>query len=258
MPMANRAGRFRASALDLGLSETGPNNLGTVVVRFALTQELAGDEWQDVQEEALEITAYVYLEKRDHSVNVNAVRQLREAFGWDGANVEWLEDTRPLPDCQVTLEFETYQGRERLKVQWINAYDSEPGGNVPHSTPDLRKRMSTRLGAKLRAIGGGTPAAKPTAKAPSPKPANRPPAPAPAPLPPPTRRTPAAPAPGPTTVDETWVVFCEKGQEAKLPEAQVEANWWTVMQGVCGHQDPERVTPEQWAQIAEKGPEIPF
>ena len=259
MPMANRAGRFRACVLDLGLSETGPSNLATVVSRFLLLAELVEDEWRDVQNEALEITAYVYLEKRDHSVNQNAVRQLQDAFGWDGHDMLWLEETQPLPECQVTLEYETYQGRERLKVQWINAYDSEPGSTVPHSTEDQRKRMQTRLGSKLRALAGGSPAARPAADAPSPATAAVPSA--PAPTAPPKRPSPPTPAPDRpqiTTMEDAWSAFCADDRAQGMSDAQIAECWWRRIEHVCGSPDADKVKPEQWASIVMKGPEIPF
>ena len=34
---ANREGRFRARVMDVGVNETGPNKLCTVILRFGLT-----------------------------------------------------------------------------------------------------------------------------------------------------------------------------------------------------------------------------
>ena len=257
MPLANRAGRFRAQVLDQGFSETGPNKLVTFIPRFRLIEEAADDEWRDVSEEAMEITAYVYLERRDHAVNDVALKQLIEAFGWDGRDAFWLEDQRPLIDCQVTLDFEEYQGRRRLKVQWINAFDSEPTG-IQHSTEDQRKQIRARLGSKLRSMAGGAPAAKPAARPQTATPATAPPAPARAPAPP------TAPQPQPdgearpSTMNEAWDVFYSKAQKLKLQEKQIGDCWYRAIERVSGGQDATKVTPEQWAAIAMKGPELPF
>lgn len=267
MAMPNRPGRFRATVLDRGVSETGSNNLLTFIIRFLLTQESTPNgDWQDIEIEGMEITAYVYLEKKDGSINDRAVEDLKKALGWPGDNPFWLEgrgdppNTGPeqLPDCQVTLDWEEYKGKRSIRVQWINPYDSE-GGGIQHSTDDVRKRVLNRLGPKLRAMAGGTPAAKPAANPTGNAPARTPPA-APA-TPPPAAAPPTAPPaakPARSTSNDAWAAFCAHEKAQGLTDAVLQNAWFACIKQICGHDNQDRVTPEQWGLIAEAGPSIPF
>lgn len=164
--LPNREGRFKASITEHGLAETGPNRLATFICKFGLTSELAGGEWIAVDDQ-LDITGYFYLEKKDGSINTVTVEQLKSAFGWDGRDPLWLQDSDfGGLTVQVKLEFEMYDGKQKLKVRYVDAEDAGPGG-VPKADDSTRKSLSTRLGSKLRALAGGSPA-------PAPKPAGRP------------------------------------------------------------------------------------
>ena len=128
--LPNREGRFKASILEHGVGETGPNRLATFVCKFALAQELAGSEWIAVDEE-LDITGYFYLEKKDGSINTITVDQLKGAFGWDGRDPLWLQDADfSQLIVQVKLEFELYEGKTRLKVRYVDAEDATPAASL--------------------------------------------------------------------------------------------------------------------------------
>ena len=236
--IANREGRFRASVTDRGVNESGPNNLCTVILRFHLTEEYRDGEWHDVSGDDLEIVAYNYVEKRDGSLNDFIVDALKEAFGWAGVDPFWFEDAESLPEVQVTLGFETYQGKERLRVRFINPYDSQPSAGVTHADASQRRAMTARLGSKLRAHSGGTPA-------PAPKPTGRP-------KPPPTQPQAVA------TMEGTWALFTRWAETTEADEAALHEQWFGAIKAVCGHEDAERVTPEQWAEIQTKVPDNPF
>jgi len=257
MAMVNREGRFRAQIIDKGVSLTGKNDLVTFIPRFFLIQEWDGAEWQDIEAEGMEITAYCYLIKRDGSLNDFQIKALREAFGWDGQDFFWLED-ESLPDCQVVIEAETYQGKDRLKVQFINAYDSEGGGTVEKSTDDIRRRVKTQYGAKLRAMAGGKSAAKPAAKSTETTASPKPTAPS---APPPRKSPPAAPASDagapPMTTEDCWTQFATAATEAGITDDQIQAQWFAALNEVCGHEDIDRATPDQLAEIAGKSG-VPF
>ncbi len=236
--LANRDGRFHARVVDRGVNETGPNDLCTVILRFHLTEEYRNGEWHDVSEEDLEIAGYFYVEKKNGSLNEFTVDALKQAFGWPGIDPFWFEDTETLPDAQVTLDWDEYEGKQRLRVRYINPYDSEPTGGVSHADANQRRAMKARLGSKLRAYSGGTPT-------PAPKPAG-------APKPPPRQSKKAA------TMEEAWDLFTKWAKKTQADETQLHAEWFAAIKAVCGHEDAERVTPEQWAEIQTKVPDVPF
>ncbi len=152
--LPNREGRFKATILEHGVAETGPNSLATFVCRFQLVQELISGQWEPVEED-FDITGYFYLEKRDGSLNTVIIDQLRKAFGWDGRDPFWLQDTDFSGlQVQIKLGWERWNDQDRLKVQWIDAEDATPLG-VPQTDENVRRSIANRLGAKLRANAGG-------------------------------------------------------------------------------------------------------
>lgn len=112
--LIDREGRFRAYGKDFSVGETGSNKLTTVTIGFTLTEEWDGKQWTDCTDGDLGITGWFYIEKRNGDVNEFQVEQLKRAFGWDGRDVFWFEDT-PLENLGIQLEVksETYQGTER-------------------------------------------------------------------------------------------------------------------------------------------------
>lgn len=269
--LPNREGRFKATIMEHGVSETGPNNLATFVCKFQLIQELGNGQWNPVDED-LDITGYFYLEKRDGSLNTVTIEALKSAFGWDGRDPLWLQDSDFSGDrhvVQVKLAFEQYQGKTRLKVQYIDAEDStgRPGG-VPRADDNTRRALANRLGAKLRANAPGSPA-------PAPKPAGRPapptparPKPAPTPLPakqpfqPPAAA--AAPADRPQTpgvnADAAWVAFLGNFDKPDVDPKLIEGEWFRILGDMFPGRDARTLSSAEWTRFITEAPAkiIPF
>lgn len=245
--LPNREGRFKASIIEHGVAETGPNKLATFICKFGLTEELVNGQWEAFGPEdvGLEITGYFYLEKRDGSINTVTIDSLKAAFGWDGRDPMWLQDADfSRLTVQVKLEFELYEGRTRLKVRYVDAEDASPAG-VVKADDSTRKSLNTRLGSKLRALAGGTPA-------PAAKPVGKPTAPPikPAPAPMPTR---------PATMQEAWEAFCKACPE-KFTQGEIEQQWFRALAIVLPGREVQTFTPAEWGVVLEKAPVqvIPF
>lgn len=263
--LPNREGRFKATILEHGVSETGPNNLATFIVKLQLIQELGNGQWNPVDED-LDITGYFYLEKRDGSLNTITIDSLKSAFGWDGRDPLWLQDSDFNGHVvQVKLAFEEYQGKTKLKVQYIDAENST-GGGVPRADDNTRRSMANRLGAKLRANAGGTPA-----PAPKPAPGSRPapPAPArpkPAPTPPSAEQpfqppaTAAAPADRPLNADAAWAAFQANFDKPDVDPKLIETEWFRILGEMFPGRDAKTLSPAEWAKFLAEGPGqiIPF
>lgn len=268
--MANRAGRFHAYPANIGVDETGPNNLATVIVAYSISEELANGEWVDVSSEGMEITGYHYIEQKDGSLNESTIKALKSSFGWDGQDLFFFSDNpealRDKP-VQIVLDFEEYNSQQRLKVKWLNPYGSAGTGGVTQADDSTRKSMSNRLGARLSAISGapanpakpgGKPiipgvkaAPKPAAAAPAGKPpTGKAPAARPAPVAPPA--APAAPA-ATATINEAWQFITSKcnptwGQE------DLEKEWFRVLDLLLPGVAIDNITPEQWAVVMSEAP----
>lgn len=69
-----------------------------------------------ITEAADTITGWLYLSEK---ALANSVKTLRDAFGFDG-DFETVIDQVGSKPCSITVELEEYEGKERLKVKWIN------------------------------------------------------------------------------------------------------------------------------------------
>lgn len=237
--LPNREGLFHAYPANIGVDETGPNNLLTCLINFQIFEELTGGQWKDCEGENFDITGYFYIEKRDGSLNTMTLDSLKAAFGWDGRDPFWLQDTDlSQHPVQVKLGYEEYNGKDRLKVQFLNPHGSVPGG-VRKGDENVRRSVNARLGAKLRATAGSAPA-------PTPKP------------PAPPKAPPEKPASS-ATMDEAWGVFT-KACKLDRPQEEVESEWFRILEVLFPGKQVDGLTPADWATMIAEGPSkiVPF
>ncbi len=253
----NREGLFNAYPAEIGIDETGPNNLATCIIGFRLYEELQpSGEWADCSGENFQISGYFYLEKRDGSLNSITIDSLKNALGWDGRDPFWLQETdlseQPV---QVKLGFEQYDGKIRLKVQYLNPYGSTGGGGITKADEPTKTTIRNRLGSKLRAHSGP---AQPAAPKPVSQPKSPPAKPKTAPPVPPTASE-AAPAPE-GTMDEGWVEFTKACDPEKWTQDAIEAEWYRVIAELFPGKQPDELTAAEWAVMRDEGPAkiIPF
>lgn len=242
--LPDREGRFKATIGDHGVAETGPNNLATFICTFHLTQELADGAWLPVDED-LSIAGYFYLEKRDGSLNTVTIEQLKEAFGWDGRDPFWLQDTDFAAlghVVQVKLAFEAYDGKTRIKVQYVNPEDWA-GGGVPVADDTMRRSIANRLGAKFRANAGGR-------ATPAPRPGNT--------QSPATTTSAAGTAtqdvPATATMEQAWQAFTEACPE-KWTRQNIEDEWFRVLGELVPDKQPDEFSGAEWARVLAEGPD---
>jgi hypothetical protein len=155
MPNLENPGRYAAQVNE---AEFGESQTGTpyVVLRIATD----GGAF---------INAYLYLSEK---ALANSVKTLRDAFDFNG-DFETLVEQVVTKPCSITVETEVYEGKERLRVKWING----PRTSKPI---DNQEAFLKALSAKAARIPKDAP--KPAPKA-APSSAPTRPAPAPAPKP---------------------------------------------------------------------------
>ncbi len=147
----DRVGRFRGKILsyNLNAAKSGAKSVFMIVEIDEIHQD---GEWFDWREYGMQVSGDVWIIKKDGTLNGNQVRALTDHAGWDGdivaiSNGSW----QPTP-VQITAEENEYNGHTSYRIQWINAYDSEPsGGNV---SLDDATAMAAKFGSQLRAIAG--------------------------------------------------------------------------------------------------------
>jgi len=250
--LANREGLFHAYPAEIGLDEQGSSNLACYTILFRIFEEKQNGQWLDIAGESMEITGWFYLETKDGRVNDFAIEALKAAFGWDGRDPFWLQDNAEAlreHAVQVKLGWEEYNDNTNLKVQFLNPYGST-GGGVSKADDGTRRNISNRLGSKLRALSGGSPA-------PAPKPAGRPAPPKPAP----SRATAATkPQVAEATMNEAWAEFCKASGGEKWTQEAIEAEWFRIIADMFGGKQPDALSPADWGKMKAEGPGmiIPF
>ena len=139
------------------------------------------NEWEDHSAYQWTARGTVWIIKKDGTPNQESIERFMKASGWTGnpdqilGSAEW----EPL-DFGFNVESETYDGKARYKINWINAWDYTPGG--VRAMPEAQAiALKNKIGSKLRAVAGNVARNVPK---PTPKPA-APAAPVAAPVDPP-------------------------------------------------------------------------
>lgn len=249
--LANREGLFHAYPVDIGLGESRQNKLLQVNVLYRLFEELVHGEWTDCSANNMEITGYHLLEKRDHSLNDNTIEALKAAMGWDGRDPFWLQDNAAAltqHPVQIRLGAEEFNGKQSLKVQFLNPYGSQRGG-LAKADDEMRRILANRLGPKFRAMAGGTPANPPV-------PTGKPAAPTLKPAVPTKPGNPVASA----TMEEAWGEFVKHCPSPKWDQEAIEKEWFRIIAETFPGKQPDQLTGADWGVMLAEGPSkiIPF
>jgi len=250
--LPNREGLFHAYPVDIGVGETRENKLLQVAICYHLFEELASGEWVDCSGDNFEITGYHILEKRDHALNQTTIEALKAAFGWDGRDPFWLQDQAAelmQKPVQLKIGFEEYNGTTSPRVQFLNSYGSRPAG-VTKGDDQLRRNVANRLGAKFRALAGGTPAN-------APKPGGK--------LTPPAKPAPPKPTaqadPATSTMEEAWGAFVnEYTSKPGGNDEDMRQQWFAVIAQLFSGKQVDELTPADWGRMLVEGPSniVPF
>lgn len=259
--LPSRDGVFHGFITEKAVATTGKNNLVTFQAKYRLTEERVNGEWYALREdEPFEITGYHYLEKKDGTVNTNTVDQLKDAIGWDGADPFWLDDADLSGACvTLKIEREEWEGKVRPKVKWLSNENDTGGGDIKRLDDAERRAIKNRIGAKFKAVAGGTAVktAPPMTAAPT-----RPASPASSP------KRAAAPtrAKAPTPEPETAVAVAEPPsadvafaafQEAFASDVDgkiIEREWFKRLGELFPSKGVDTLTPDDWAKFMEEGP----
>ena len=216
---ASKPGKFLARPLEWGVSEKGPNNLPAFTVKWELTAEWQNEQWCDT--ESGEIFQDVYLFQKNRSPNKFAINSLIAALGWDGRSFASLAETDwGACEVQLNLENETYDGKTRLKVKYLNPRDYVGGGAIQND-PQAVQSLDAKYGSHLRAIA---PAAKTPAKT--------------------AART------AKQAANDAWARF--KGTKTGTPDALVTM-FKSAVKTYFGERDKESIGAEEWDKFAADG-----
>lgn len=160
MNLPQENGTFLGSPAEWAVNNS-TNGYPQFVCRFNLTARKDGDQWVDCQPEDLEITWYAnlaYKSDAGNTLNQISVDNIKKVFGWDGRSLESLNTANwSNVEAQVVCEQDTYKGKTKMGVKYVNPKDYEGGGI--RSDPQQVKSLDQLYGPLLRAsAGNGKPA----------------------------------------------------------------------------------------------------
>jgi hypothetical protein len=216
-------GKYTAKAVAAQVQE---KQSGAVMLKivFDLTDEgFAGQQ----------ITAMECLHLKSGDQNDRTYETLAACYGWDKADIFWLEDKAMSGELaeipvKLTIELESFTGTNGKnhtgpKVKWI-----DPLQQVTVTPEPQRNELRARLG-------------KPSSPAPTPAPK-----PAPRSTPPGSTPPPGTPAPG-CTMQEAWDAFCAASPGAL--SADLAKAWKDKCFELFASKPAEAITPQEWYKL---------
>lgn len=200
------------------------------------------DGYADVQCAGQYLEGTHFIQKTGGELNSFTVDALKAAFGWDGINELWLEDS---DFAGLKVRVVAVKPGEYWEIAYVNPLVGGGGGSkLEKSDQSLRQRISSSLGPRLRAAGGGgTGAAPRTAPA------------APAQQSPPVPQVtgtvvsgPTAPSPPAAEVqadaNSCWTQICKKMHGKQ--QTEINDKWIEMLDGRMADQ----MTPVEWTTFS--------
>lgn len=253
MAQIDREGTFRGRVISqtIGISKSGHVQLEVNLLASEL-YDPETEQWIDWSKyEETELHGYLYLVSKDNEPYKTA-EQLKKALGWDGTDFDFLDDT---DFSQITIQFrvqmETYEGKLRPKIAWVDHADAQPGASIKKLDKAEIKALDAKFAKALKALSGGAkPKSVPAGKPETPKAVkSKPPA-----APKVEKKKPEASGIAdhlnlPETcanADEAWAQV-EQHIGKELPAAHVEEAWLKAVEDLGG---AEAVEAEgMWASV---------
>lgn len=186
-----REGPTRGKIVDSGIQEPQPGKATCFQIKvectgwFGTSDDQPDPVWFPIEHENTEIVLYLYITKKDGTLNERTIEEIRKALVdedgnpvWDGRSFSTLHalDLFKLGiGIQFSCKLEEYNGKQTMKASFPCAFDAKPHvGSISKAGDASIKNLDAQFGSKLRAIA--PPPARTTAA-----PGARPPAPPAAP-----------------------------------------------------------------------------
>ena len=131
-------GTYQAMAKGAVLTESGVKKTPQVSVEFEIcSAEAAGER----------ITWYGFLTDKTTERTLESLRYA----GWRGSDISDLSDLsrEDVPLVELVLEVEEYEGKSRVRVQWVNRVGGRMGAALP---AEKAKLISAKLKGVLAAV----------------------------------------------------------------------------------------------------------
>jgi len=154
-------GTFRGRIIQYGLQEASDVKSASLGIAIKVEIDEAYDfgaaAWIDWREHQCQCYGYVNLVKKDGTPNDVSAANLSKCTGWNGSLADVaIGDWKP-EAIQFSTKADTYKDKTSYKVDFINPYDSTPGGTGIKSVDESKaKALQARYGSSFKAIAAST------------------------------------------------------------------------------------------------------
>lgn len=164
MPYLEREGIFLAKPIDHG-TKHGNEKSEQFNIQFEVTAsyDRQTKQWSACVGEPRHCSARINMVTKAGVVNKIGVKQLVEAFGWDG-DINKLNGDWDMPECQIRVGSRTYDNKPYYDAEQVMARESDPeaqhGSGVKKDDPtEATQRLEQHAGAMRALVGSGPTAA---------------------------------------------------------------------------------------------------
>lgn len=168
----DRGANFKADIIEYGLREYD-SGAAAVYIKCHLGEiwDAENREWADWAEYGMEAEGFLFIVKKDGTLNQTQIKSLCEATGWDGDFVKISTKEWTPRRCQVQTKAKEYEGTTTYPVSWINHIDRDPSAGLSNIDADKAKQLNAKYGGQVRALAGNATrnATPSTGKPPAPK-----------------------------------------------------------------------------------------
>lgn len=157
MGRLNQPGIYRGHVVEYGAVPAKESQAVAIALKFVVDEALdpKTQQWTDWREfEPQEIDYYGYVVKKNGELNDTTIDQIMVSLGWSGSFADFETDNLKLIPCQFKVDAEEYEGKTRLKVNWLNPWDYAGGGIQNKADTGKLHELDTKFGARLRAKAG--------------------------------------------------------------------------------------------------------
>jgi hypothetical protein len=260
MPQITNAGTYRGKVLEHAVNQS-TNGFPQLVLKNAGLEyyDETTKEWC-ILDDAPEATAYLILVDGKNEKTLNCT-QIEKVFGWDATSLEELEnmllEEKPI---QFRAAFRTYDGQDKLGVEWIDDFDASPGRIVKK----LDAAEIKTLQSKYSGVFTGKKTAPVSAVKPPPQVPGKVPVASPGKTGPKTVAKPQIPARKPTapkiatpegtcTQQEAFDYISNKELWKKdVTDQKLAETWIKVVTEIASTRPDTEVTPAEWYTIRNK------
>jgi hypothetical protein len=130
MPDLETEGKFRCKPIGRWIQTAKTGTIGAGVQFYAThyySQEKR--DWLDCQDRHATLDHVFWIYKADNSPIQFAIDALKGSLGWSGDILDFdPESPWAMPLCEIETKNETYNGKTRLRVKWLNPLGGKRGG----------------------------------------------------------------------------------------------------------------------------------